>query len=79
MSYGYQRKQPSSAGEACNVIQCSDSGYAFCGTIGGCPGDVFFVKTDINGYSGCNTTPLTYDIHNISVQEFIIGDTIMVL
>ena len=66
---GYNVPDPS---DAFNVIQCSDSGYAFVGYIGN-GSSSFFVKTDKNGYSGCLDSLLPFVQYNDTLIVTSIG------
>jgi len=62
--------QVPSASDAFNVIQCLDSGYAFVGS----NDRIFFVKTNINGYSGCFDSLIPFHQITYTLDVTAIGD-----
>jgi hypothetical protein len=71
-----------------NVIVGLDGGFAATGyskSFGDQNGDVYFVKTDGNGASGCNEFPITFlkspatlqDSLGVTTQSFIFTDTLL--
>ena len=76
MAYQHWGQYSGMKSEAFNVIQCLDSGYAFCGYRYN--DEVYFVKTDANGYSGCMDSLFSLCQYNFSLQVTSLGNILNV-